>query len=85
METFEIDMAPDDADKRDYNVIFKKAEEKIGFKAEVQVAQGIKEIYHALKSGKVDVGPKTITVQWYRNILEAKALLESVLLEGRVI
>jgi nucleoside-diphosphate-sugar epimerase len=81
----EIDMAPDDADKRDYNVIFKKAEEKIGFKAEVQVTQGIKEIYQALKSGKVDVGPKTITVQWYRNILEAKALLESVLLEGRVI
>jgi nucleoside-diphosphate-sugar epimerase len=81
----EIDMAPDDADKRDYNVIFRKAEEKIGFKAEVQVTQGIKEIYQALKSGKVDVGPKTITVQWYRNILEAKALLESVLLEGRVI
>ena len=81
----EIDMAPDDADKRDYNVIFKKAEEKIRFKAEVQVTQGIKEIYQALKSGKVDVGPKTITVQWYRNILEAKALLESVLLEGRVI
>jgi hydroxymethylglutaryl-CoA lyase len=25
----EIDVAPDDADKRDYNVIFKKAQEKI--------------------------------------------------------
>jgi hypothetical protein len=81
----EIDVAPDDADKRDYNVVFKKAQEKIGFKAEVGVTQGIKEIYLALKSGKVDVGPKTVTVQWYRNILEAKSLLDSVLLDGRVI
>ena len=81
----EIDVAPDDADKRDYNVVFKKAEEKLGFKAKVDVTQGIKEIYHALKSGKVDVGPKTVTVQWYRNILEAKQLLDSVELDGRVI
>jgi nucleoside-diphosphate-sugar epimerase len=81
----EIDVAPDDADKRDYNVVFKKAEEKIGFKAEVEVTQGIKEMYLALKSGTVDIGPKTVTVQWYRNIVEAKALLDSVLLDGRII
>jgi nucleoside-diphosphate-sugar epimerase len=81
----EIDMAPDDADKRDYNVIFKKAESKLGFKSEVSVNQGIKEIYLALKAGKVDVGPKTVTVQWYRNILEAKNLLDTVSLDGRVI
>ena len=81
----EIDMAPDDADKRDYNVIFKKAESKLGFKADVSVNQGIKEIYLALKAGKVDVGPKTVTVQWYRNILEAKNLLDTVSLDGRVI
>ncbi len=81
----EIEVAPDDADKRDYNVVFKKAEETIGFKAEVGVTHGIKEIYLALKSGKVDVGPKTVTVQWYRNILEAKVLLDSVLLDGRII
>jgi nucleoside-diphosphate-sugar epimerase len=81
----EIDVAPDDADKRDYNVIFKKAHEKLGFKAEVSVTQGIKEIYFALRAGKVDVGPKTITVQWYRNIIEAKELIDSVSLDGRVI
>jgi nucleoside-diphosphate-sugar epimerase len=81
----EIVVAPDDADKRDYNVVFKKAQEKLGFKAEVSVNQGINEIYLALKSGKVDIGPKTITVQWYRNILEAKLLMDSVLLDGRVI
>jgi nucleoside-diphosphate-sugar epimerase len=81
----EIEVAPDDADKRDYNVVFKKADEKLGFKAEVDVIQGVKEIYLALQSGKVDIGPKTVTVQWYRNILEAKSLLDSVVLQGRVI
>ena len=81
----EIDVAPDDADKRDYNVVFEKAEKKLGFKPQVGVSQGIKEIYLALKSGKVDVGPKTITVQWYRNILEAKEILDSIVLNGRVI
>jgi nucleoside-diphosphate-sugar epimerase len=81
----EIDVAPDDADKRDYNVVFKKAQQKLGFNAEVGITQGIKEIYLALKAGKVDVGPKTVTVQWYRNILEAQALLESVSLDGRII
>jgi nucleoside-diphosphate-sugar epimerase len=81
----EIDVAPDDADKRDYNVVFKKAQEKLGFKAEIGVIQGINEIYLALKSGKVDVGPKTVTVQWYRNILSAKELLDKIILDGRVI
>jgi nucleoside-diphosphate-sugar epimerase len=81
----EIDLAPDDADKRDYNVIFSKADRIIGFKAQTAVTEGVREIYSALKNGKVDTGTKTVTVQWYRNILEAKLLLDSVILDGRVI
>jgi hypothetical protein len=65
--------------------MFAKIEDKIGFKAEVNVSLGIKEIYFALKSGKVDVGPKTVTVNWYKNILDAKALVDSVYLEGRIL
>jgi hypothetical protein len=71
--------------KADDEAVFKKAQDKIGFKAEVGVTQGIKEIYLALKSGKVDVGPKTVTVQWYRNILDAKELLNLISLDGRII
>ena len=81
----EIDLAPDDADKRDYSVIFSKAEKIFGFKAKTTVTEGVREIYSALKNGKVDTGTKTVTVQWYRNILEAKLLLDSVVLDGRVI
>jgi hypothetical protein len=78
-------MAPDDADKRDYNVIFSKAKEKLNFEPKIGIQQGIREIYSALKSGTVDTGPKTVTVSWYRNILEAKNLIDAVTLDGRVI
>lgn len=81
----EIDLAPDDADKRNYNVVFTKAEKVLDFKPKTSVQQGISEIYSALLSGKIDTGAKTITVKWYQNILEAKTLLDSVTLDGRVI
>ena len=81
----EIDMAPDDADKRDYNVVFDKAKNMLGFEAKVDITKGIQEIYQSLKKGIVDIGPKTVTVQWYRNIIDAKKLIDSVSLEGRVI
>jgi nucleoside-diphosphate-sugar epimerase len=83
--SIDIDLAPDDADKRDYNVLFEKASKQIGFKATTNVSEGITEIYNALKAGLVDTGQKTITVQWYRNILEAQKLLEQITLNGRVI
>lgn len=81
----EIDVAPDDADKRDYNVVFEKARNKLNFIPKVSVVDGIREIYSALKNGSVDTGPKTVTVSWYRNILDAKRLLDEVILDGRVI
>ena len=81
----DIDIAPDDADKRNYNVVFEKASSKLNFKAEKSVVYGIQEIYNALKSDTVDTGLKTVTVQWYRNLLDARELLESVSLNGRII
>jgi nucleoside-diphosphate-sugar epimerase len=81
----EIDIAPDDADKRDYNVIFKKAEDVMGFKAATTVSRGISEIYSALKNGIVDVSSKTVTVDWYKNIINASELVKSIELNGRII
>jgi nucleoside-diphosphate-sugar epimerase len=81
----EIDMAPDDADKRDYNVVFDKAKNILGFEAKVDIIKGIQEIYQSLKKGIADIGPKTVTVQWYRNIIDAKKLIDSVSLDNRII
>jgi nucleoside-diphosphate-sugar epimerase len=81
----EIEIAPDDPDKRDYNVNFEKVKTALDFTALTSVDQGAAEVYQALKTGAVEPGPKTVTVQWYRQILEAKALLDSVTLDGRII
>ena len=81
----EIDLAPDDADKRDYNVDFSKVKNVLGFEAKKTIIDGINEIYAALKSGNVDTSIKTVTVSWYRNILDAKKLLDTIELNGRII
>jgi nucleoside-diphosphate-sugar epimerase len=81
----QIEVAPDDADRRDYNVSFAKAKRLLGFEAERTIADGAREIYEALKTGVVENGPKTSTVRWYRNVIEAQKLLESVALNGRLL
>ena len=81
----EIEVAPDDSDKRDYNVIFEKAMKQIGFQAEVTIEKGISEIYQSLKKGLVDTSEKTVTVKWYKNILDAKKLVDSISLNERII
>jgi nucleoside-diphosphate-sugar epimerase len=80
-----IEIAPDDADQRNYNVSFEKARRVLGFEAEIRVEEGVREIYEALKSGVTDDGPRTSTVKWYRSILEAKRLLETIQLDGRIL
>ncbi len=81
----EIDVAPDDSDKRDYNVNFDKAKLVIDFEALISIEEGVKEIFHALVNNKVDTGPKTVTVKWYQNIIESKRLVEDIQLNGRLI
>jgi nucleoside-diphosphate-sugar epimerase len=81
----EIEIAPDDADKRDYNVEFIKAKEYLNFLPSVSVNEGVQEIFTALNNGKVDTGIRTVTVQWYKNIVEAKKLVESIQLNNRLI
>jgi nucleoside-diphosphate-sugar epimerase len=81
----EIEVAPDDADSRDYNASFDKAREVLGFQAKTDVPEGVAEIYNALKFGLVDDDAKTSTVNWYRSILDAKKLLDEVTLDGRIL
>jgi hypothetical protein len=81
----DIEIAPDDADKRDYNVSFDKMKTALGFNPKVTVPDGISEIYDALKMGVVSATPETITVGWYRSIIEAEKLIRRVKLNDRLI
>jgi len=81
----QIEIAPDDHDRRNYSVSFEKARNVVGFEAAVSIAQGTTEIYEALKTGKTDNKTVTSTVNWYREILAAKELVDRIELDGRIL
>jgi nucleoside-diphosphate-sugar epimerase len=81
----QMQVVPDDPDKRNYNVAFDKIKRTLGFAAEVTPAQGVLEVYEALKAGRTAPDPHTYTVNWYKGILEAKALIDRILVNGRLL
>lgn len=81
----EIEVVPDDADKRNYNVSFEKIKNKLGFEPEYSPGYGVKEIYEALKHGTVDTEARSVTVKWYKHIIEAKNLADDLTIKGRLL
>ncbi len=80
-----VDIQPDAADKRSYNVSFEKAKRVFGYEAKLDVGFAVREIYDAIKEGSVDVGERTVTVEWYRHLLEAEQLVDEMRLNGRML
>jgi nucleoside-diphosphate-sugar epimerase len=81
----EIDIIPEDVDLRDYNVSFDKMKRVIGVETKYSVADGVWQIYEALKSGRVEATAKTSTVGWYRTIIDADRLLNQIRLNDRLL
>lgn len=80
-----IEKAPSDADKRDYRVCFDKVRERLGFVPDHAPPDGVKEVYEALKFGRLAAGQKTSTVQWYKYLLEADRVLKAVKMGDRLL
>lgn len=80
----DLEMVPDDPDKRSYNVEFEKIGRVLGFKVEKTPYEGIVEIKQALESGRVEDSIQTKTVNYYRYLLDAEKLLQEVSFKGRV-
>lgn len=75
----------DTADHRSYVASFKKIKEKLGFTTKYTVADGSREIYHALESGELVDMKKTITVEWYKHLLASNELIKKVSLNGTIL
>ena len=57
-------------DHRSYRVNFNKIKEVLNFHPDYTIEDGAKEIYEALKSGKLyPDDPATITVEWYKRLI----------------
>lgn len=80
-----LDVVPDDSDARDYSVSFEKVARALGFEPQFTPADGVREIYDALKLGRIDTDIKTITVRWYQHIMEAKRLVDTLSIDGRIL
>lgn len=79
----EIVIIPGATDKRDYRVNFTKAKDRLGYEAQIDEIRGFDEVTAALLEGRVAQTPKVFTVDWYKHLLNAKTLYESVQLNGR--
>lgn len=81
----DLEIVPDDSDARNYHVSFSRAEQELGFRTRHTPADGAREIYEALKLGRVDTGMKTVTVKWYQHIMDAKTLVDTLSIDGRLL
>jgi nucleoside-diphosphate-sugar epimerase len=70
-------------DKRNYRVDFTKIHKILGFKTEFTPAEGAREIYNGLVEGIVNPDdPRTITVKWYKHLVEMHEFIKSIELNG---
>jgi nucleoside-diphosphate-sugar epimerase len=81
----EVEIAPDDSDKRNYKVSFQRLRTTLGYGPRVTIPEGIREIYEAMKAGEVVPSPETSTVGWYQTLLDAERLINRVKLNGRLL
>ena len=81
----DVEIAPDDDDKRDYRVSFDRLADIIDVSTFLPPSHGVREIYAALRSGDLEDGPRTRTVSWYRSVMEAKKLVDEVSLNERLL
>ncbi len=81
----EVEVVPDDEDKRNYNVDFDKAQKVLGFKTNYKIEDGVKEILNAITSGKIDPkDPKSVTVKYYSQLIQMDKVLNQIKLKGRL-
>lgn len=73
-------------DTRSYRVNFEKIKSKLKYKTYYTPKKGAKEVYDALKSGTLNGDdPHTITVKWYKHLLEAQSLTKNVEMNGVIL
>ena len=73
-----------DPDHRSYRVSFDKIE-ALGYRAKFVAEDGVKEILTRLISGNLERTDRTITLTWYKNLIEWNKLIEDTKLHGGIL
>jgi nucleoside-diphosphate-sugar epimerase len=73
-------------DTRSYKVSFDKITKTLNFNPQYTPKEGAREVYNALNEGKLDPDDmRTITVKWYKHLLEMHSLLADLEINGRLL
>lgn len=73
-----------DPDHRSYRVSFDKIA-ALGFKARFGAKDGATEVYEALEAGKVDKTPRTLTLDWYKELVKWHKIIKDVEMYGGIL
>ncbi len=73
------------ADSRSYKVSFKKFKDTVDFKPAYTPREGAREIYEALKTGKLVESTKTKTVEWYKHLINSAELVSEVSVRNTIL
>ena len=74
-----------DPDSRSYRISFKKIQDTLGYDTKYTVSYGAKETFDALKQKKIIDSIQTKTVEWYRYLLDAQKITNSITINGKVL
>jgi nucleoside-diphosphate-sugar epimerase len=74
-----------DADHRSYQVNFDKIESTLHWRAKFTAADGAKEIYDALLSGRLTKDDQTITLKWYEELAKWHKIIKEREMYGGII
>ncbi len=73
-------------DNRSYKVSFDKIRKALGYKPVYRPRDGAREVYEALKDGRLNGDdPRTITVKWYKHLLEIQRLVRDAEIDGVIL
>jgi len=73
-------------DHRSYQVSFRKITEVTGYTTTFTPHDGAKEVYQTIVDGSLNPdNPKSITVEWYKRLLETQEILKQVEIDGALL
>ena len=73
-------------DTRSYRVSFSKIKETLDFKPQTTIRIGAQNVLDALKEGRLNPDdPRTITVKWYKHLLEMQQFLKDTEINGVIL
>lgn len=74
------------SDNRSYKVNFNKIKKTLDFEAKRTPKDGAKEVFDALRDGRLNADdPRTITVKWYKHLLEMQDFIKNIEISGALL